>query len=249
MSTSMQQCVVQATTDALCLRLLGGVDQAPITLTGTHTITIYTPGNTEVVPATSSGLTTSGHAATYSRTWTAATFPRSYQSTSDASASQRSYYRARWSLNDGAYERDTYFEVVRRRFASQLTDTDFTARHPYLSAQLPSGQTTFAVYRQRAWDRITHLIQQKTQRNAGDLFLPETFSLCHEYWTLADFFLNNMFDGSGVSEDLVKAERYEQLGLDAFSAAMSQQLIDFNDDGIVTTGTETRNLASIRVRI
>lgn len=243
----MPQCVVQGQEDALYVRLLHPITEAPITLSGTHTITIYNPSNSEVVAATSSGVTASGHTATYTRTWTEATFPRSYQTTLDARSAQRQFYRARWSLNTGAYLRDTYFEVIRRRFLPQLTDADFTARHPYLSAQLPSGQTTFAAYRQRTWDRISLLITQRTGRNPGDLYLPETFSLCHEYWTLADFYLNNSFDGAAISEDTYKAERFEKMGANYFDAAMSRQLVDTDDDGIVTTGRETFHLNGIRV--
>ncbi len=247
MSTSMPQSVVQDQSDALYLRLLDSITQAPITLSGTHTIAIFSQSNTELVPATSTGITASGHTATYTRTWTAATFSRSYQTTLDARASQRQYYRARWSLNTGSYLRDTYFEVIRRRFMSQLTDADFTSRHPYLSARLPSGQTTFAVYRQRAWDRISHLIQQRTGRNAGDLYLPETFSLCHKYWSLADFHLSVLLDATGTSEDQYKHEQYERMGNQAFGAAMAQQLVDTDDDGIVTTSREKFHFNGIQV--
>lgn len=248
MSTSMQQCVVQGVSDALYLRVLDAIALEPVTLSGTHTITIYSPGNSELVAATSTGVTASGHTLAYTRVWTATTFPRSYQNADDARRAQRQWYRAEWSVNDGALLRQTYFEVVRRRFLSQLTDADFTARHPSLSDQLDSSLTTFAVYRQRAWDRISHLITQRTGRNPGDLFLPETFSLCHEYWALADFYLNNMFDAAGVSEDRYKHEQYEQLGISAFDAAMSNQIVDTNDDAIASTSTETHHLNSIKVR-
>jgi len=243
----MPQVVVQGQSDSLLLRLLDPITQAAITLSGTHTITIYSPGGAELVAATSTGITTSGHTATYTRTWTTATFPRSYQYSSDQRSGTREYYRARWSLNTAAYLRDTYFEVVRRRFASQLTDTDFTARHPYLTAQLPSTESDFSAYRARAWDRITQLVEQKTGRHAGDLFLPETFSRAHEYWTLSDFFLNNSFDGAALSEDVYKHEQFERLGQGAFEAAMSRQLIDTDDDGIVEAPTEEQHLSGIRV--
>ena len=251
MSTSMPQCVVQGETDDLFVRVLDPITEAPITPSATptdHTITIYTPGNSELVAATSTGISINDHTIAYTATWTASTFPRSYQNADDARLAQRQFYRAEWRINSGALIRQTYFEVVRRRFLSQLTDADFTARHPHLVAQLPSGQTTFAVYRQRAWDRITHLIQQRTMRNAGDLFLPETFSLCHEYWTLADFYLNNMFDAAGISEDRYKHEQYEGRGNDAFEAAMATQLVDINDDQIVSSVSESRHLNGVRVR-
>lgn len=248
MSTSMQQCVVQEETDTLFLRALDSITNAPVTLAGTHTITIFSPGNAEVVPVTSTGISVSGHTLSYQRTWDLATFPRSHKAASQSNRQQRQWYRAKWSLNNGDIIRQTYFEIVRRRFLSQLTDADFSARHPSVIDQLDSGISDLSTYRQRAWERITHLVQQRTGRNAGDLFLPETFSLCHEHWTLADFYLNNMFDAAAASEDRYKHEHYEKLGMSSFESAMAQQIVDVDDDGIAASSRETYHLNGVRVR-
>jgi len=245
----MQQSVVQTLSDRLFVRLLDDITAAPITLAGTHSVQILDPAGAEVVAATAVGLTTdSAHTAIYTREWDADTFPRSYDYHNNERDGYRNYYRAVWLLNTDTYQRVTYFEVIRRRFTSQLTDTDFTDRHPYLTAQLPSTETTFAAYRQRAWDRIAIAIEQKIERNPGDLYFPEAFSLAHEYATLSDFWLNNSFDGADVSEDKMKHKRAEEQFASAFDVAMSKVLIDTDDDGVVDDEVETRYLNNVTLR-
>lgn len=220
--TPVKQVVVQDQSDALYLRVLDETTQEPITLSGTHTVTIYQPGGTELIAATSTGITTSSNQVIYTRSWLESSgFTRDL------------HYRARWSVNDGAILRDTYFGVVRRRFLPTLTQTDFTTRHPYLAAQLPSGVTTFAPYMQRAWEKIMNKIWQQTNLYPGENFYPEQFEEAHEHWTLSNFFFSLIFDGSVGSEDRFKFETCEGMGQEAFDRAMSRMLIDKDDDGIV----------------
>lgn len=247
MSTSMPQSAVQTQLDSLFLRLFNPITQVPVTLTGTHTVTIFSPSGAEIVAATSTGITETGNVAEYRRTWDSATFLLSYQTTTSAQKPLRQYYRIRWSLNNGDYTQDSYFEVIRRRFLPTLMDADFTARHSYLVPQLPTGQTDFSSFRKRAWERIISRIEGRVSRNAGDVYLPETFASCHEYWSLSDFFLSNMIDATVGGEDRYKAERYEELGNSAFEAAISQIIIDTDGDGIVDSDTETFNYNGIRV--
>lgn len=245
MSTSMPQSAVQTQMDSLFLRLFNHITQVPVTLAGTHTVTVFSPSGTELVATTSTGITVDGNVAEYRRLWDSATFPLSYQPPTSAQEPSRQYYRIRWVLNDGDFIQDSYFELIRRRFLPTLMDVDFTERHSYLV--LPSGQSDFSSFRKRAWERITSRIEGRISRNAGDVYLPETFASCHEYWSLSDFFLSNMIDATVGGEDRYKAERYEELGNSAFEAAISQIIIDTDVDGIVTPDTETFNYNGIRV--
>lgn len=234
--TSSPQAVVQEQSDSLWLRVSDEFSQEPVTLSGTHTVTIYQPGGQELISATSSGVSSSGSVLKYTRTWAEASgFTRDLD------------YRVRWSVNDGALIRDIYFAVVRRRFLPTIQQEDFTTQHAYLVGQLPSGVDNFAPFLQSAWERIFNKIRQRLGMYPGEVFYPDQFAQCHKYWTLAAFYFANAFDGLSTAEDRWKYEECEKKGAEEFDSAMARVAVDMDDDGVVDSYSDQRFASGIPI--
>jgi hypothetical protein len=231
--TGSYQVVVQGETDAISVRLLDPSTGSDRTLTS-GTVTIYGVGGDEKVASTPA--TTSGAVASYSHAFT------------EANGFQRDLgYRAVWALVVGAvtYRRETYFQVARRRFVSQLTDADMTSAHPYLSAQLSGGM---ASHRTKAWAEIERRVFGKVRRYPGNVFHPERFFEAHEWLTLANAFFALSFDANPTSEDWAKYNEARKRGLEALDSAMSILDFDSDDDGILDTRELRQNFRMVNVR-
>ena len=220
--TGTQQVVEQDKEDSLSVRLM--IDGVETTVTSS-TVDVYTPGNSQVV--TTGAATVSGYVATFSQTWTEATYPR-----------DDGYY-IDWTLNHagGAVSRRIYFQVVRRRFESQLSDSDITDLHPYLT--LPAGVTTFKSYRQNGWSRIFREVYGRFGLYPGEIFKPSIFFDAHISFTLAEFFMSQTFDGPG-SEDWEKAMFFKSEAEGILDNVLSRVSIDLDDDG--TMEPDDRNV-------
>lgn len=250
--TGRRQYVQQGQAGSISFRLLDDVTSDEIALSTTasdSSLVIYGTGGGELVSSTAPS-SVSGAVATYSRTWDAATFSRLRG------------YKVVWTLQDGSgtdYVRTQYIEVVRRLFRSQLTDADFTAKHPYISSRLPSGLSDFSTYREDAWSEIERMLTLRlpevrakilgrfsSEDSAlggiaayadspypGNLFNPEDFFDAHKFLTLSDFFMAISFDASPESDESAKAEYYRERGLAAFEAAASRAAFDLDDDGLL----------------
>lgn len=262
MAAEYMQAVEQGQTSSLEIILLDDNTHEPITLSGTQQIQILGTGGGEVVPQTSTGVSASGSTATYTRTWDSATFERFRG------------YRAVWTLSDGSttYVRPMYFEVVRRIFRSMLTDDHLTSKYTHLSSRLPDGVTSFARYREDAWQDITLRLRQRipeirTQHiqqfhnkggklgrlvafadsdYPGNLFNPEAFLRCHEFGTLAEFYRAISIGGNGQDADL--AAQYEGLANEQYDIASSKVAYDLDDDGLLDVREREFSFNAIRVK-
>ena len=262
MAGEYMQAVEQSRIGSLEMILLDDTTKEAITLSGTQQVQIISTDGGELVAQTSSGVSASGSTATYSRTWDAATFDR-YRG-----------YRAVWTLSDGSttYTRELYFEVVRRLFRSQLTDTHLTSKYTHLLGRLPDGVSSFARYREDAWEDITLRLRQRipelrtqhissTQARGGKLgalvayadsdypgniFNPEAFVRCHEFATLHEFYRCITIGGSGQDADL--AEDYKGLANEQFDIAASKVAYDLDDDGLLDVREREFSFNSIKVR-
>lgn len=260
MDAAWSQYVEQGTSDSIKVRLLDDDTQAEITISGTPTVVIYDSGGSELVASTNaSGV--SGSVATYTRTWTASTFSR------------KRGFRAVWTLSDGSntYTRTTYFEVVRRIFRSQLDDSFFTDRYPYITNRLPSGLSDFSTFRGRAWMEIEQRLKKRIPEirseyvgrwgeggrqqlvtfadssYPGNLFNPEEFLLCHELLTLSGFYEAISFDGSALSDEENKSQRLRERAWEQFDIASSQVAFDLDDDGLIDNNERQLNLSTTRI--
>lgn len=232
-TTGAYQVVVQGETDTLSIRLQDPSSGSDRTLTS-GTIRILGVGGDEKVAPTAA--TVSGAVATYAHAFTEANgFVRDIG------------YRAVWALVSSAvtYHRETFFQVARRRFVSQLTDADMTAAHPYLSAQLSGGM---AAHRLKAWAEIERRAYGKVRRYPGNIFFPERFLEAHEWLTLASAFFALSFDGNVGSEDWAKYNEARKRGLDALNAALEIVDFDDNDDGSLQTREMRQNFRMVNVR-
>jgi hypothetical protein len=224
--------VVQDQEEALSLRLQDEATGVDLTITTPRTITIYDLSGNQIVAETA--VASSGAVAEYKRTWEAATFRRGVG------------YRAVWKLTSGAtlYTRETFFQIARRRFLSQLTDADLTAINPYLAAQIPN----LAPYRARAWREIERRATTKVGEYAGNVFFPERFLEAHELLTLAQAFFALSFDGAQSSEDWAKYNEMRTRGLEVLQEALSAVDFDANDNGKIDAADLARNFAGIEIR-
>lgn len=224
--------VVQEQAESLSVRGQDASTMADLTLTSAS-IVILSPEGGELVASTAASV--SGAVATYSRTWGSSTFRRDLG------------YRAQWTLltASSTVKREQYFQVVRRRFLSQLTDADLTDVHPYLATQLPAAG--LKNHRLRAWDRITERAFQKIQKYPGNAFSPERFREAHFWLTLAEVFFALAFDGSETTEDVWKHKKAESRGLEELDAALSFVDFDGSDDGKLDASEQGLSFAQIRL--
>lgn len=232
-TTGGYQVVVQGETDTLTYRLQDPSTGSDRTL-ASGSIQILGVGGDEKVASTPA--TVSGAVASYSHAFTEA-----------AGWVRDIGYRALWTLVSGGvtYHRETYFQIARRRFVSQLTDADMTAAHPYLSAQLSGGM---ASHRLKAWAEIERRCYGKARRYPGNIFFPERFLEAHEWLTLANAFFALSFDGNVSSEDWAKYNEARKRGLDALSSSLEIVDFDDNDDGQLQTREMRQNFRMVNVR-
>lgn len=231
--TGSYQVVVQGETDTLSFRLQDPATSQDRTLSS-GTIQILGVGGDEKVASTP--VTVSGSVATYAHAFTEGNgFTRDLG------------YKAVWSLVSGGvtYKRTTYFQVALRRFVSQLTDSDLTAVHPYLSGQLPSGM---APHRLEAWAEIERRVYAKVRRYPGNVFHPERFLEAHKLLTLANAYFALSFDGNPTSEDWAKYNEARKRALEALDSTMSILDYDGDDDGILDTRELRQNFRMVNVR-
>lgn len=256
MQPGRTQHIEQGREDALSIRLLDD-DGQQVTLSGDQFVTLYAPGGAELVARTSSNVTASAEVATYTITWSSATYQRDHG------------YRAVWELSDGTdtYYRTQYFSIVRRRFRSQLTDADLTALHPYITQQ--NLQADLSVYRRDAWEEIEarcHArIPQPRRANqyrhdgtddhlntrgrvddyVGNFFQPERFFLAHKYQTYHLFFLHNSFGPDDAN--FAKSEEFGSKAREALNLALSRIDFDRDDDGLLDSREQSSALNVIMV--
>lgn len=245
--------VVSGETDQLRMRLLDDAG-AELTLDGgeTNEIVITDHNNTTVVPATS--VSVSGSLGTYSRTWDTSTFPYnpSGENYGDFAGTRRDWrrrirtYKATWTLSTAttSYTRTQYFELVRRRFRSQLTLGDVKLLYPSIDAQITDP--TLAAHLAESWDEIEQDLWARFADYPGNLFFPGAFKNCHQFRMLSRVYLENSF-GSGLDEDWVKHERFAKLANDAYERAAANIAYDYDDDGILDANEGTYIATNIEV--
>lgn len=214
--------------DSLVYRLMiAGVE----TTLDSAKITILNPSRTEIV--TQTNATVSGSSASYLRTWAEATFPVDYG------------YIAQWELthSGGTIEkREAFFLVSRRRFESQLSDTDLTSTE---RMTLPDGDTSFSAFRNNAWNEIEATVSQEVGTYAGNVFFPEQFFLAHKYLSWALFFQSRSIDPDSM--DAKKAEDYYNRSAEQVSKVLSVIDVDLNEDGIIGDAEKALSFSGVRV--
>tara|TARA_R100001086_G_C11789581_1_gene245823 strand:+ start:31 stop:738 length:708 start_codon:yes stop_codon:yes gene_type:complete len=166
--------ILEGTTDTLTVSFL--VDGEPQTPTAA-TVEVRSPGNSILLADTDTGVSLGAGFAKLTQSWSADTYPYD------------EFYRAEWTItyNSLTHQKRQYFDVVRRRFESGLADSDLIDICPDLADQLPSGVTTFATWRNRAWDRIRNMVRAHTKKPVGAFAMPELLFEAHRMLTLADF--------------------------------------------------------------
>jgi len=208
--------VVRNERDSLHYRLM--LDDVESTLTAAEVAILDTNGN-EITARTSTGVTTSGATATYTRTWSSSLFEI------------EDGFRAVSYLTSGGleYVRSLYFDVVYRAFNSQLSDSDITDVNPYIENL--TGQTSLASFRREAWRQISDTLRQRLQDrgsrsvNPGNVFYPEQFFEAHRLLSMSRFYFATSFSSAG-SEDW---DKYLALREQAF-ALVDQQLSKIDVD-------------------
>lgn len=205
----------------------------PLTVTSA-TVAIYAPEGGELISATPA--TVSSPVCSYARTWSESLTPID------------NGYRARWvfTFSGGTKAQDTFFDVVVRRFESQLLDTDITARHPYLSGYLPSGVSSFSVWRMKAWRTIEHQLRLAFSANPGRAFYPQKFFDCHLDLTVAEFVRDAAVFAVG-SVDVQQADFYESRGLKELDLLLSDIAIDINDDNEMVDAEDNYSLTGVEL--
>ena len=232
-TTGTYPVVVQGQTDTISFRLQDPATGEDLTVSS-GTVQILGVGGAELVAATA--VSTSGAVASYSHAFTEANgFSRDIG------------YRGVWALVSGGvtYHRESYFQVARRRFVSQLTDADLTSQHPYLSGQLPNGM---APHRLKAWAEIERRCYSKIRHYPGNVFFPERFVEAHELLSLSNAFFSLCFDGNPTSEDWAKYEEARKRGLLALEDAMSITDYDYDDTGELADSEMRRNFGMLEIR-
>ena len=203
---------VQDKWDRVSVRAISHIDGSELAISGVS-LKIFNDGNTEVVSASGSF---SGSVASYTRTWDEATFPTGR-------------YRIEWTITAAAtvYALDQNFEVVTRRFRRPSGESDFTARHPYLSSMLPTG-STFAGYLDSAWGQIEEILYARLGKYPGQVVYPEQFSHALEQLTLANIY-QAISIGPG-SEDDHKSTLYREQAMSSLDTASAFVRIDLDED-------------------
>lgn len=240
--TSSRQVVIRGLQDELFLRVVHPITQANIAISGSnHEVSLYNAsgGLVETVTSGASFSVSDTNLLTLKHMFTSSTYPLN------------DYYKAVWRVHvsgsgGGSVFREfvTYFSVVLRRFTSQLSTTEMSARHPYLAPQIPSGQS-LAIFLQRAWERISLTLWKRMDIYPGNIFQPEDFSLAQEYLTLGEFFLSIAYSADPRDEDIKKHELYTSKGLQLLDVAASNIAADQGQHGVYTS-QDKRNYQNIR---
>ena len=211
-----RQIAVRDQDNTIKIRLL--LDGVETDLTSA-TATVHDPSGTQlIIPSVS----VTGAVASFVASFPVASFPLN-----------EGYFVKWWlSYSGGLKQQKTYFDVVLRRFESQLTDEDITNLHPYIS--LATGQTSFASYRRIAWRKISRLIRSRFSRYPGDLFFPEDLFDAHLHLSLSEYFMSVSFESAG-SEDWDKAQYFNKEGMDELAVVLSNVDVDMDEDGFLDT--------------
>lgn len=233
--TAARQSVVRGVSGKLFLRVLDEVSHTPLTLNPSgHSASLFRASGS-LVETVTTGFSLSDENVTLSYTF----------SSSEWEIEDFCKVVFTISTSSGNVQREIYFSVVKRKFLSLLTDDDLSARHPYLSNQIPSG-TNIQSYVQRAWERIENHLWLKMNLNPANIFHPENFLQAHENLTLSEIFLALAYDADARNEDLAKFRIYEKRGLEALDLACSKVDLDLDKDG-VQKAQNTRYLSHIKI--
>ena len=220
--------VVEALTeDTLVTRLK--VDGQVVTPTSA-TVTLYGPGGSALV--TNATCTISGKEVSYA-------FDVSATYSIDRG------YKAVWRITYGGevYTRTMYFDVVRRRFRSTLTDDDITGKYPYLASM---NVSTFKPWMSDAWEYITQYLAGRVHAYPGNVFRPEKFFQAHLMLTLSEWHCYNALSGNPVDVDVFKCEKYRERGEELLALAASVLDFDVNDDGVLNSSEEGLLYSTVR---
>jgi len=239
-----RQYIEQDTTDAIAVRLISD-EQTEIVLAGSNTIEIFSRSGGELVASTPVS-TISGSVATYSRSWSNATFSRDHG------------LKAVWALDDGSttYTRVQYFSVVKRAFRSSLTDADITSLHPYIVQQ--NQQANLSIYRLESWEEIQRILSARIVKSyagrrgdlrgsedsidrriddyPGNFFQPESFRQAHLWLCLSWFFEHNSF--GNIDQNQLRADNFRGKALSDLDLALAKVEFDRDDDGILDVHEE-----------
>lgn len=229
----VRQVVVQNATESISVVALDATGE-PLTLTSA-TVTIYDVGGGELVATTPADVSASP-VCSYTRTW------------SESSFEDENGFRARWVFNHagGSKTQDTFFDVVIRRFESQLLDSDITARHPRLANLLPSGISTFNVWRMEAWRRIEQELRRAFQGNPGRAFYPTKFFDSHLDLTVAEF-LRDVAEFAVGGVDGLHADYFEKRGLKRLELALTDIAVDVDDDNELADREDNWSLSGVEL--
>lgn len=215
--TGTRQVVVLGQSDSVSFRLLDE-DGEEIPITSVTSVEMSDPSG---APIAHGGVTSfSGSLATLIFTVAPALF------------SVGEGYGLLWNLNGPAYSKKAFFDVAARDFASQLSDSDLLSAHPGLV--LPTGLSSFAPYRQRAWRRIERATRKALRASPHLLFYPEDFFDCHLAFSLAEYFRPNAF--SGDRESWTKYRDYQREGRALFNEVLANLDYDADGDGLKGSG-------------
>lgn len=225
--------VVQDATESISVVALDAAGE-PLTVTSA-TVAVFDVGGGEIVAPASADVSASP-VVSYSQQWTTSLFPIDEG------------YRARWTFTfaSGTKIQDTFFDVVIRRFESQLLDSDITSRHPRLANLLPSGVTTFGVWRMKAWRRIEQQLRIVFEGNPGRSFYPQKFFDCHTDLTVSEF-LRDVAEFAIGSVDGLHADYFEKRGLDALDQLISDIAVDVDDDNELAKSEDNWSLNHVEL--
>jgi len=228
--------VVSSEVDTLRFQL-NDDQQLPITLvSSSETVQILNAAGTEVIAATSTGLTLSGSTATYSRSWDTTNFPISSVVWRDDKSGlpQEFVFQAVWTLYDStptAYVRRQWFVISRRRFRTGLTEAEVLEIYPSISAQQTTGDLDDHI--KHVWGEFERKLWTQHQLYPGNIFWPESFYDALHKIVAHRWYFDNAFDSDQDSEDWTKQENLEQRGWADFKDASEKPIIDWDLDGIM----------------
>lgn len=213
-----RQIVLQGITDSISYRLFNRLTGGEVTLTGAPTVAIYSPAGVAITHGGTASASSS--VGTLSFSVVAGTFP-----VGDG-------YKAVWTFQPAPYKRTSFFDVALRLFESQLCDTDVTNYHKGIS--LPTGVSSWAIWRQRAWRRIERMIRSALRASPNLVFYPEKFFDAHLALTLAEFFRPDALDERG--EEWLKYREFLREGMTLVQNELADLDYDADGDGLLDTG-------------
>ena len=222
--------VQQSTTeDKINYRLF--LDGVETTITGIASCKIYSPSGSVLNAAPTSSY--SGSVATIQISFPEATYPLNEG------------YFVKWELANAVMDKKTtqYFDVVRRRFESQVSDNDILTLHPYLT--LPASLNDYSSFRLRAWRKIERTIRARFGTYPGNIFFPGDLYDAQISYALAAYFQASAFTTVTGSEDWEKSKYFEQEGSEQLELVLSNISIDLNDDGLIETNEKNYFLGGV----